>query len=76
MYVCPSVGQIVPGSNTPILGSNNPPITGLLFIYVSREVTSTTEFFRISSADNILNWIPMIFEVTTRSLVTDFDMVL
>jgi len=55
IYVCPSVGQIVPGSNTPIRGSNNPPITGLLFIYVSREVTSTTEFLRISSGDNILN---------------------
>jgi hypothetical protein len=38
-------------------------MTGLLLIYVSRLVISATEPLRISSWDNTLNWMPMIFDV-------------
>jgi len=36
---------------------------------VSREVTSTTEFLRISSGDNILNCTPIILEGALYSLI-------
>lgn len=62
MYVWPSVGQIVPGPRTPILGSKSPPGTSLLFMYVSLETTSTTAAFRISSGDDMANWMPMMRE--------------
>ena len=44
-------------------------ITGLLLMYVSRDVTSTTEFFLISSGDKILNWTPIIFEAFLYSVI-------
>jgi hypothetical protein len=37
-------------------------MTGLLLLYVSLEVISTTELRSISSGDIILNWIPTIRE--------------
>ena len=55
MLFNPSVGHIKPLSNTPILGSNVPPITGLLPTYVSRDTISATEPLTISSGDKILN---------------------
>ena len=64
---------MVPGSNTPIRGSNRPPITGLLLIYVSLDVTSTTEFFLISSGDNILNCMPIIFDGALYLPIFDLD---
>ena len=66
------VGQIGPGSIVPIRESNNPFGTGLLLIYVSRETTSTTELFRISSGDRILNCIPIILEGVLYSFILDF----
>ena len=54
-----------PGSNTPILGSNNPPILGISPSYVSCVVISATLFLSISSGENKLNCIP-----TTLSILT------